>query len=181
MGLVNTTIPWFSIIDDLLFFGATAASTGTQNVTVGCRFSVTRGLTFKSARFYWKSVGSSKTIRCKLWTGGSALQTVDVTVNASGVYTATFTDAVLDPYRAYSISMRETTGTNYTFMDATSAGPNGARPIVEMAQINAYAIGRSWIISAVGDAEPNVVNPNLAFPIEPIFAPYNLIDGAIIP
>lgn len=180
MGLVNTGIPWFSIIDDLTFFGASAASTGAQNVTVGCRFSVTRALTFTGARFYWKSVGSAKTIRCKLWAAGVALQTVDVTVNASGVYSAVFTPAVLDPYRGYSISMRETTGTNYTFMDSTGTGPNGARPIVEMAQINAYAIGRSWIISAVGDAEPNVVNANLAFPIDPVFAPYNLIDGALI-
>lgn len=178
MGLVNTIVPWFSVVDNAVLYGV--ATSGSANRTTGDKFSVTRALTMIGVRFYWKTAGASRTVRCTLWESSTAIRTVDLTVNATAVYTGTFLSSlVLSPYQGYAATIWDISGTNYTFIDATASGPNGPAPVVGQTMINGYCIGRGFQRFSTGNVVPNNDSPSEIFPVEPILSAYNLVDGAL--
>ena len=186
MGIAAIQTLWYSIVDSAAyFFGQSAANVRSQSgsFSVGNKFSSTKALIVTGVRFFWKSPGSAKTIKVTLWEKSVAVATANVSVNASGVYTGTFTPFTLAAFQDYAVTMWENSGGNYTDMlsDGSSA-PFFAVPIVGQLTISAFAIVRSFSRFAAGDAVPSstTASNGAVFPVEPVFAAYNLIDGAAV-
>lgn len=158
---------WYSIADAAAATGATAAG---GNFTTGGQFQISRALSCIGIKFYWQSVGGARTVRCKLWQGGVSVGSVDVAVNASGVYTGTFAVAVaLTPYVFFYATTWDTSGGNYTNSIATGSQKSGVSimPFCFAQLFTAFS-------SSAGDHVPNNSSPNELYPVEPVFAAFPL-------
>lgn len=176
-GALIVDAPVWSPVDNANYHGVAAAN--AQNVATGCKFSVSRPRTLYGVRFYYKSVGGARTIRNRVYDQSTSERSVEVAVNASGVYEGIFsTPFELDAYQGYSVTCYDTSGVNYTAIDATATGPNSLVPVVEQFPFDHFCRIRTLQISASGDVVPGSINTSLWFPIEPILNPYNLIDGS---
>lgn len=165
--LVDVAANWYSPADAGMATGATARS---GNFTTGGQFQISRALSCTGVRFYWQSVGGARTVRCKVWQGGVALASVDIAVNASGVYTGTFAAPVSpDPYEFFYATVWETTGANY--IDAKVAGS-----IIDDLPINPFCYAQLLTVfsNVAGDHIPNNSSPNELYPVEPVFASFSL-------
>lgn len=185
IGVVNTNLPWFSMADSAnYFFAQSAGNIRSQagSFSVGNKFSVSKALTCTGVKCFWKSPGSNKTLKLTLWRAAVSVATVNVNVTASGLYTANFALPVaLDVYQDYAVTMWENGGGTFTDMLADGASaPFFAEPIVGMIPVNAFTVVRSFKRYAAGDAVPANTSSGAVFPVDPVIAPYNLIDGAII-
>ena len=90
--VLNTSLAkqvWVSYADIALGLGASISAT---NETVGMEFALLRSRVVTGCRFYWPGGKGALTERCELWTiAGALLATGDVSVNAAGIYSGTFT------------------------------------------------------------------------------------------
>ena len=95
---------------------AVGASVLSGSQTCGVRFFCDRAKSCTGAKFYWPGGVGAKTIKVSLWDeSGTRLANVSVSVNAAGLYTATFGSPVsLTLGTRYRVSMWETGGSNYT-------------------------------------------------------------------
>lgn len=119
------------------------------NFTVGQLYSC-YGVTKRTSgfKFYHQSAGGPRTIRVKLWFNGVLNTSVDVAVNASGIYTGSWAAPVTLTNGPWALTCWETTGTSYTRTSRPGMIPL-AYPVFPgiMAGATCYA---------AGDAYPNV-------------------------
>jgi hypothetical protein len=164
-----TSNAWWSIVDS-------AAQNGTRivagNQTSGQRFLPSRPLVVTAVRFYWHTAGSAKTIRCKIYVGNTALAaaSVDVAVNASGIYVGTFaTPLTLTPYVPVQATIWETTGSFYTDC-GVFVPPGFGNEVKGFISTGPYLYTTFFTKFVTGDASPNNNAANEVYPVEPIFA-----------
>lgn len=166
-ALVDVGANWYSIANAAAATGAVASG---GNFTVGGQFQISRALSCTGIKFYWKSVGGARTIRCKLWQGGVAVGSVDFPVNASGVYTAPFLLPVaLTPYIFFFATIWDTSGGNYINSIATGSQKSGVS-IMPFCYAQLFTL----FSSSAGDHIPNNSSPNELYPVEPVFAAFPL-------
>jgi hypothetical protein len=166
---------WYSPVLSAEALGTANIRNTAGNFTTGDKFSSTRALICTGVRFYWKANGAnSYTVRVKIWKG-TALATADVAVQASGVYTGTFAAPLeLTAYNTYAATAWETTGARYTDVDATAAGPYGAVALVGGISTGPFTFAHSFQRHAAGDAVPVTTSSTNFYPVEPVFAPFEL-------
>jgi len=169
---------WYSPVDEAAYFFSLDAANviaAAGNFTVGDKFESTRQLVCTGVRFFWKSVGSAKVVKCRLYGSGVSAANVDVNVNASGVYTGTFAAPVtLAAYKDYAATVYETTGTNFPRVLADGTGPAGAVPIIGMIPTGPFTIARSFQRNGAGDTVPINTSATSFYPVEPIFDAFPL-------
>jgi hypothetical protein len=156
---------WHSVVDSAAVNGAVSRA---GNFTVGMSCIPSRALTCTGVRFFWQTAGSAKTVRCRVYGTSGSLASVDVAVNATGIYTGTFASPLnLTAYAALQVSAWETTGARYTdvihtvFSNLTSDLRLNytAHPYIFVTQHNRFK---------AGDASPDSNAPNEGYAVEPI-------------
>lgn len=149
------------------------ATSRTSNVTTGMQFTVGQNCTCVGIRFYWASSGGAKTIRCKLWPNlGAQLASVDVAVNASGIYEGYFASAVTgltaaNNYRASAWDTLNTVLGVYTAITQT----NVAGIIPRTTYWGAFLVPQSITQFGNGDAIPTSTAATEFYCVEPILVP----------
>ncbi len=121
-------------------------------------------------RFYWDGTGGALTVRCRLYdNAGAVLATVDVLVNAAGVYTGVFaTPVATAAFTIYWTSMYETTGAfNQRGINALNTTPippafvgNGM-----IFMDSGFVAGDNGGTAAITSALPNII-----YPVVPIYS-----------
>jgi hypothetical protein len=143
------------------------ATNGAGNFTTGQVFTVIGSGTIQCTglKFYWVTTGSPFTIKCSLWNNaGTQLATVNVTVNATGVYTATFsTPQTLNPGELYTLGLYNST--NYT--RTTQATVNARYPAVP-ASVGGLVVVTSIRAFINGDAKPTNADLTEAYVVDPV-------------
>jgi len=121
-------------------------------------------------RFYWDGAGGPFTVRCRLYdNAGAVLATVDVAVNAAGVYTGLFATAVATTtFTVYWTSMYETTGAFNQRGIAALATTPVPPAFVGNGMIfldSGFAAGDNGGTAAITSALPNII-----YPVVPIYS-----------
>ena len=169
-GLGDVNQLWWSWIDYAIgCSGAPANFAGSFTTATG--FVVMRPLVLTGLRFY-RPAGAA-TIKCSLWSGvGASMATVNVAVNAAGIYTATFASPVSLPIISgsvagvnyYKVSMWENSATNYTkwtaFPIRSPAYPFMGSPSMQWTQFGIWG---------AGDSAPSSVTASEWYALEPVF------------
>lgn len=135
-------------------------------------FAVASGNSIVGVRFWWPGGVGAQTIRCRLYSdaGTVELESVDVAVNAAGVYDGLFTTSILltaaMAYTRLTVAIWETSGTYSITATNTSSDY-----YVEVASSQiAGSTGLYWgtWTYGLGNTDPvNISGEN--YPIEPIF------------
>lgn len=172
-GVTAAGLSFFSPVDMGTYFGPTRiVSTNDGGFTSGVKFTPFRACTMTGVRFYWKSSGAgAQTIRCKLWLGTGTVESKDITVNASGVYTAVFdTPRALNAFEGYYATVyNPTAGSYHTQMSIDPVtGPQGEVPIISMVPLNAYTLARNYCRFSAGDAVPSNTSTAVMYLVEPV-------------
>lgn len=155
-----------NIVGQAIVSGALSNVAGS--VQTGIKFHVSVSCNCLGGRFYWSSAGSAKTVKLSLWSeGGSRLANVSVSVNASGVYEATFSSPVaLTQGTYYRISTWETGAGSYT--KATLSSFNTVSPTrPQVCGGGAYVLFEVTRYGS-GDVFPNSTATTEAYPVEPL-------------
>lgn len=135
------------------------------NTTAGTRFRLKAARAITGVRFVWNSVGAANTVRCTVWedSSGTALGTVDVSVNETGVYEAYFTSPIIPAV-----------GTDFTVTVWNTAGAGGNVSYnndvtylqnISMSSELTLKDNRLYI---AGNARPTNVAVGGHYPVEPI-------------
>ncbi len=157
---------------------ATATPVSTYNATTGRTFSFDTTVTILGMKFWWSGGVGALTIKCQIWDPSLvSLQIQTVSVNAAGIYIATWNTPVVVATTAspYLFSMWETTGTYYM---GTAGLTN---PETVSSTINAMLVGHHIMLAQIGsysnfysngDAAPTTPHPGTPtahyFAIEPV-------------
>lgn len=184
----NTTVVYsdFKGFIDGGFSPVSRASNGTYVTTLaaGSRnagrqffyddFAVASNVSFSGIRFWWPGGGGAKTVRCRLYVddGNTLVDSVDVSVNASGIYSGTFaTPTPLSQDNAYKLfvaAMWETTGTYYVHVTGYSANAY-PEPLATVIPASRGLYLNNWR-QAAGNNDPTSGGSD-PYPIEPTFIP----------
>lgn len=163
----------YSIVDGAYLNVSVAPTSLTGNLSTGIEFTCLKMNNIVGARIYWAG-GVSRTIRCKLWTGGIDVNYVDINVSTSGVYSAYFeTPYVLDNSHLYTnffLTSWDTINTAsgiYSRTDDASIGSNRTIPLDSF--INPGIIIRHVGAYATGDNSPDTYSATEKYIIEPLF------------
>lgn len=160
---------WVSLAELAANKGGDALLT-PSNHTMGVAFALTKVATITGVRFHWPGGGGALIVKCTLWDpSGTAVKTVNVSVNAAGFYTGTFATPYALPasqtFARLVVSTYETTGTFILgFVTPSYNIANTATPA---------AFGgpnMHWLITAftvAGDAYPTTDDGVLILGIEP--------------
>lgn len=172
----DTGSAWTQVLQTLDQYGcawlgqSVPATNRAGNFTTGQQFTVGRNCTCYGIRFYWATAGSAKTIRCTLWSnGGGALQTVDVAVNASGIYEGYFAtpQTGLNAATFYRASIWETGGASYTAITQASVAAIIPRP----SNWGGWLIANAITQNAAGNAIPTATAGTEFYTADPILVP----------
>lgn len=161
-ALLFSPLDWFQA-------GGVSANAQAGNDSVGCRWTQTKSATVTGIRFYWPGA-TARTVKCSLRDGGgTAVKTVDVSVNGAGYYTGTFassqTTTVLPSGQTWKAAIWEKSGTEY----ARYATPPVTIPTLPFVGGSAV-IWDSFAAFGAGDSDLTSVATNERYPVEPVFA-----------
>lgn len=141
---------------------ATGAATSAVSQTVGVKWTPIKTCQVLGIKFYTAKSGAH-TIRARLWTGGSAVASVDVACSGPGAYRAIFaTPYVISSLGAiHYATMWETSGTDYTSYTAILAEDqyNMGKAYLALDRASSYASG---------NAQPGSTDATDSFPVDPI-------------
>lgn len=147
--------------------GVLAPSNVLGNFTTGQVFSVIGSGTIQCTglKFYWVTTGGAFTIKCSLWSqAGVQMATVNVSVNATGVYTATFAAAqTLTSGEIYTVGVYN--ATNYT--RTTQANINSRYP-TRPASVGGLVVVTDIRAFIGGDAKPTNADATEAYIVDPV-------------
>jgi hypothetical protein len=172
----DTGTAWTQVLQTLDQYGcawlgqSVPATNRAGNFTTGQQFTVGRNCTCYGIRFFWATAGSAKTIRCTLWpNASSALQTVDVAVNATGIYEGYFAtpQTGLNAATFYRASIWETGGTSYTAITQASVAAIIPRP----SNWGGWLIPNAITQNAAGNALPTSTAGTEFYTVDPILVP----------
>lgn len=143
-------------------FNGTSSSNLSGSYTTGLRFQPYYAAVVTGFRFVWKSDGTPRTIRCTIWdaSGPVSLGSVDTSVSATGVYTASLSSPItLTPGSTYAVGMWETSGSKYVKGGGVAVVVNSViAPNVVCLRNDYYASGNAFPSSA-GGGEQYLVEP----------------------
>lgn len=143
---------------------AGTATDTAGDFTVGCGFKTSEACRIAGIRFKW--AGSAGTVRCRIYSGGSALATIDVPVTGAGIYLGTFRAVLITVVDTqYYCAIRKSTGASYPKINVNRA-VYPTFPIPGTAKL----IWTEWGMRAAGAAEPSNVVVTEAYPVIPTFA-----------
>ncbi len=159
-----------------MFFSPTAIGDAraeaviSGDVTGGRQFMFDGAVTVLGLKFYWPGGVGALTVKCQLWDpSSSSVASVNVSVNAAGVYTATFGSpydvAGADAAKPFIFSAYETSGLYYaqvTLDTPETTGDVVGHHIIHLGHL--YASGDAVPSNPVSGAAGNY------FPIEPVLA-----------
>lgn len=153
-----------SVVD---YCGIKGGSTGGANLSYGQKIWFTKASTITGIRAWHVGGLGAKTLALTLWSSaGSSLATVNVSVNAAGVYSGTFgssyavTSALT--YTDFYVTAWINDGTAaYSYTGTAASFPSPlVSPYLIVEAVNAYASG---------NASPTTVAASQYFPVEPVF------------
>jgi hypothetical protein len=162
----------FSTVD---FCVANGSTSGAASVTVGNTVRFLKPVTVTGIRFYWVGGVGAKTVKVTLWDSSNvSVGTANVSVNAAGAYTGTFTGVVVGSsvcYKTYTLAAWENGGSLYTYTSDTSSHPNTtidntaylANPWLEVLSTGIYNAGDGQPTTELGGAGEY-------YALEPIFS-----------
>lgn len=153
----------------------TVASAGSFNVGRQFfydNFAAESNVSFTGIRFWWPGGVGAKTVRCRLYTddGNTELDSADVAVNASGIYSCTFASPIpltaANAYMYHVVAMWETSGARYVNVTGYSANAyQEAQGVIIPASRGLYWL--NWREDA-GNNNPVTNGTTDPYPIEPI-------------
>lgn len=153
-----------------------AVATGATDTTTGNTIQFKQPVTVSGIRFYWVGGVGAKTVKTILYnSSNSNVGTCNASVNAAGIYSCTFTPVTVsssNTYKTYTLSLYETTGTNYTYLTTNVPCFPIAGNGNTVYHPNDWVTSMSTDIYSSGDNRPatEAATTGLLFPIEPIFS-----------
>lgn len=153
-----------------------AVANTNSDTTVGVKIVVTQsGQSITGFRVGWASVSMARNVKITLWdmgtgnTGGSSLGTATGAVNATGLYTISFSSPIaVTISHYYLLAMYEDSGTNVMLVPYSKMPNQGG----QLLNYYPYTDGPAVIIGtsffANNDAQP-VNGAGDSMPIEPVF------------
>lgn len=157
---------------DVLNNGVTTSALTNGVYTYGMYFTLLKGgLKITGMRFWWPGGGGAQTAKCQIWdSSGTSLDVQNVSVNAAGVYTATWTSPITFPSgdvgKSYAVSVYD--GVHYQSNTVTGYNNATITPGGSLNNIKAgpfYMQGVAHYFS--GDGYPNLADSATLFPAHP--------------
>lgn len=164
-----------SIIDlDLASNGGSDATNNAGPAATASKFYFSQPGQLYGARFFWAG-STARTVRIKLWTGAGQQATVNVSTTGLGTYVGYFSSPItIEPYVVYTMSIFDTSGTDYTKIDTTSLTTYVPALLNAQNGVAVYCGKGCWYTSISTFAANDTAIPNSAavgerYLIDPIF------------
>ncbi len=186
LGAPVTFSRWLGMFYSPVLVGkAHATALAVFSATVGRAYSFDDTVSITGLKFWWSGGGGALTVKCQLWDpAGVSQKTVNVAVNAAGIYTATWATPWVIPGAdvggRYMFSTWETSGTYYQNTagvlnpEMADASGGALTPAVLMGHHVMMATPKGVDPGpncySVGDALPTITQNGLTnyFTIEPV-------------